>query len=260
MMMLVHIDYMCVSTGRSPEEEAIHWTKTGDAFVVRDEKRLSEVWLRIFFGNTKYSSVTRKLYRWQFHKISPAVYQFEKNQVTIFGNINFQRDKKYLLRQMESKTAAKQRKTLLAQQRKHNYQQFWTNVAPIVNDNRSVAAPSALINEQFQEQTLYRTNATFPVIHRPTLDVPADTLDRLQKGLCLANFLRERVIYDQMPSLQRISAQDAAQNGLDMMAPLQNWSSLAVNLLEEEAQQQAQRERTQMQALAMIIRNHFAQE
>ena len=278
MMMLMHIEHVCISAGRNPEDEAIHWTKSGDAFVVRDEKRLSAVWLRIFFGNTIYSSFTRKLYRWSFHKISPAVYQFDRGEVTIFGSINFHRDKKHLSLQMESQTAAKQRRSLVSQQRKLKYQQIMKNkvaktpdtaVAQKVCQNVPASAP-VLLNKRSQELAMNRTNVPSPLVHRPTLGDPrADMMDRLQKGLVLANLLREGggECHRSISAFQCLMEQAAAQNTLGIRlhsspATMQNQPILAMHLLLEERiqDQKAQYERMQMQALAAIIRSRFAQE
>lgn len=274
-MMITHIEHMCVSTGRSPQEEAIHWTKSGDAFVVRDEKRLSAVWLRVFFGDTKFSSFTRKLYRWAFHKIRPEIYQYDRGEVTIFGSINFHRDKKHLLLQMESQTAAKQRRTMVTKQRKIKYQDLLQNrldktsdsaVTSYVFHNRPESSP--LVNECSQEAGTNRSSALSSSTHQSMLGPRAEMLDRLQKGLYLDNVLREGGCPGSALNMQRFVAQDVSQTQSSLgtvlhvnPAFMQNRSSLTMHLLEKRIQQQkAQYESMHMQALAAIIRNRFAQE
>jgi hypothetical protein len=272
-MMLMHIEHVCISTGRKPEEEAIHWTKSGDAFVVRDENRLSAVWLRVFFGDTKYSSFTRKLYRWSFHKISPSVYDLDRTQVTIFGSINFHREKKHLVLQMESQTAAKQRRSIMAQQRKIKQQQLMKNketkgsfnMVPQKVQQATLSSDTLLdgfTKEGAQKPVNSQSSPNRLTTHNPHLDV----MERLQKGLVLANFLREGGYQGSLSNLQRLLEHNGTQNSFDAgvhasSASIADQPSLPMQLLKQRIQQQqVQYERMQMQALAAIIRNRFAQE
>jgi hypothetical protein len=272
-MMLMHIEHACISTGRKPEEEAIHWTKSGDAFVVRDEKRLSAVWLRVFFGDTKYSSFTRKLYRWSFHKISPSVYNLDRSQVTVFGSINFHREKKHLVLQMESQTAAKQRRSIMAQQRKIKQQQLLKNKeiktsfnAVPEKDQQTNSSSDTLLDGFAKERVPKPVNTQSSSNRFSTHDPHHDMMERLQKGLVLANFLREGGYQGSLSSLQRLLEHNGTQHSLDAgvnasSASIADQPSLAMQLLKQRIQQQqVQYERMQMQALAAMIRNRFAQE
>ncbi|GAX27076.1 hypothetical protein FisN_9Lh398 [Fistulifera solaris] len=272
-MMLMHIEHVCISTGRRPEEEAIHWTNSGDAFVVRDENRLSAVWLRVFFGDTKYSSFTRKLYRWSFHKISPSVYNLDRNQVTIFGSINFHREQKHLVLQMESQTAAKQRRSIMAQQRKIKQQQLLKNketktsfnVVPQI-DQQADSSSDTLLDGFAKERVPKPVNTKSSPNRLSTHDPHIDVMERLQKGLVLANFLREGGYQGSLLNFQRLLEHNGTLHSLDAgviasSASIADQPSFAMQLLKQRIQQQeVQYERMQMQALAAIIRNRFAQE
>lgn len=257
MMMLMHIEYMCISAGRNVEDEAIHWTKSGEAFIVRDEKRLSAVWLRTFFGNTKYSSFTRKMYRWGFHKISPSVYHFDRNEVTIFGSINFHRDKKHLLLHMESQTAAKQRRFLISQERNQKYEKLVTT-----KETKTLSENKPPVIEHLQEKVCRTTDIVLPNSHRSTLDICADTMVSLQRGMCFASTRRENSDHRHA---DHFAAHARTQSKLNLFlqanpAPLPNCLSPSFNLFEERIKQLVQREHIQMQTLASIISNRSCQK
>lgn len=106
-LMLLHISRECKKSGRNIEEECISWDAGGKAVVVRDQNKLCDTWLPLFFGQAKYSSFTRKLYRWEFRKLNVTA-QSSPGWV-YFQNDNFQRDRVDLRRNMKSVTAIKLR-------------------------------------------------------------------------------------------------------------------------------------------------------
>jgi HSF-type DNA-binding len=91
--------------------------------VVRSKEQLCASWLPLFFGQSKFSSFTRKLYRWGFRKINMASHTVGGSHANayFFGNENFQRDKMELLSLMKSVTAAKTRCELAADAAKHTW-------------------------------------------------------------------------------------------------------------------------------------------
>jgi hypothetical protein len=115
MLLLVHVDRMCAKSGKREGDESIGWVNEGKSFAIRDKQHLTSRWLPLFFSQSKFSSFTRKLYRWGFRKIHPGPSGSEKAPVVVFANENFLRDKTELLPNMRSITAAKMRSELLIQ-------------------------------------------------------------------------------------------------------------------------------------------------
>jgi hypothetical protein len=109
MLLLVHIERICAKSGKREESEAIGWLPGGKSFVIRDKDLFCSTWLPRFFSHAKFSSFTRKLYRWGFRKINPAVAVTERASAVVFSNEHFHRDNMELLQSMRSITAAKQR-------------------------------------------------------------------------------------------------------------------------------------------------------
>ena len=92
----------------------IGWMPDGKSFVIRNQKELTSEVLPKFFRASKFSSFTRKLYRWQFRQINRGVCP---NEELIFGNDFFRRDEPQLLRKMRSVTAASTRRAIIARKR-----------------------------------------------------------------------------------------------------------------------------------------------
>lgn len=111
MLMLVYIERTAAKSGKA-EDEAIAWIREGKSFEIRDKDRLTSTWLPLFFSHAKYSSFTRKLYRWGFRKLNALG---SSQPMVVFSNENFQRDNPSLVNNMRSTTAAKLRNELLSQ-------------------------------------------------------------------------------------------------------------------------------------------------
>lgn len=85
----------------------IAWLPDGKSFVVRNPDEFTRQVLPKFFKATKFSSFTRKLYRWGFRQVNRGI---GPDDPIIFGNEHFQRDKEEEMSKMRSITAASQRK------------------------------------------------------------------------------------------------------------------------------------------------------
>ena len=112
MLNLRHVERLVAATGEDPLEQSIAWVLEGHAFVITDKDRFCAEWVPLFFGQAKFSSFTRKLYRWGFRKVNLAPHHFTESappEAEFFGNEFFQRDKIELLINMKSVTAAKTR-------------------------------------------------------------------------------------------------------------------------------------------------------
>jgi len=89
------------------EEFCVAWLPDGKSFVIRNSDEFTKIVVPKFFKPTKFSSFTRKLYRWGFRQVNRGI---GPDDPIIFGNDHFQRDNLDLMIQMRSVTAATIRK------------------------------------------------------------------------------------------------------------------------------------------------------
>ena len=89
------------------ESFCIAWLPDGLSFVIRNPDEFTRTVVVKFFKATKFSSFTRKLYRWGFRQVNRGI---GPEDPIIFGNDHFQRDNLELMTQMRSITAATIRK------------------------------------------------------------------------------------------------------------------------------------------------------
>lgn len=82
----------------------IGWLDDGQSIIVRNPDKLTDDVLPLFFKQTKFSSFTRKLYRWGFRQVNRGT---GANDPVVFRSDNFRRDEKHLMANMRSVTAAK---------------------------------------------------------------------------------------------------------------------------------------------------------
>jgi len=109
MMLMVYVERISARLGKRKGKESIEWTADGKSFVIWHVKDFTSSWLHMFFGKTKFSSFTRKLYRWGFRqiKVCVSIKAGQCGRVLCFGNENFQRNDMTLLTKMLSITAEK---------------------------------------------------------------------------------------------------------------------------------------------------------
>lgn len=91
----------------NPKAYCIAWLPDGKTFIIRDPEEFTRKVLLHFFKATKFSSFTRKLYRWGFRQVNRGI---GPEDPIIFGNECFQRDDEELMKNMRSVTAASARK------------------------------------------------------------------------------------------------------------------------------------------------------
>lgn len=89
------------------ETFCIAWLPDGKSFVIRNPDEFTRTVLPHYFKATKFSSYTRKLYRWGFRQVNRGI---GPDDPIIFGNEYFQRDNAELMVKMRSITAAGTRK------------------------------------------------------------------------------------------------------------------------------------------------------
>lgn len=103
---------------KKPEVACISWNATGQAIIIRNKDELTNNLLPIGFTKAKFSSFTRKLYRWGFRRDTGKQPESVvcKPGDTVFWHPLFQRDDKLLVRHMKSSTAeGKRRMSCFAQ-------------------------------------------------------------------------------------------------------------------------------------------------
>lgn len=124
MLMLTHIEKVEAKTGK--KASAVGWDEKGLAFFIRDKDTLVNHWLPLFFRQSKFSSFTRKLYRWGFRQVSVSGEPMTKtaSQEMFFCNENFQRNRKSLMSNMRSVTAAGRRREQQAAEEDRKIQQL----------------------------------------------------------------------------------------------------------------------------------------
>lgn len=98
---------MKFAQNEDPESFCVAWLPDGKSFVIRNPDEFTRKVLPKYFKATKFSSFTRKLYRWGFRQVNRGI---GPDDPIIFGNEFFQRDQMELMTKMRSITAASVRK------------------------------------------------------------------------------------------------------------------------------------------------------
>lgn len=111
MLMMSHVEN---ENSKGRPIDCISWARDGHTFIIRDRKELVDSLMPLFFREGKFSSFTRKLYRWGFRQICIPKGLNKKDREIIFGHEHFQRDDKALMFHMRSVTAAGTRRAIAA--------------------------------------------------------------------------------------------------------------------------------------------------
>jgi hypothetical protein len=103
--LLVQAEREAIKRGSDAQEACIGWTLDGRALIIRNKEELVSKLLTIAFcKKAKFTSFTRKLYRWGFRQ--PAGNKMNAGTGTkVFWHPCFQRDNKPLMLNMKSTTA-----------------------------------------------------------------------------------------------------------------------------------------------------------
>jgi len=110
MLLLSHTEKIGSKSGQRPEGTAIGWTEDGLSIAIRDKEKLVKDLMPSFFAQAKFSSFTRKLYRWGFRQVIADGEDRQQGQVIVFSHQFFQRSNKSLMQRMRSITAARRRR------------------------------------------------------------------------------------------------------------------------------------------------------
>jgi HSF-type DNA-binding len=101
------MNMMTFADKQDRETFCVAWLPDGKSFIIRNPDNFTRAVVPKFFKATKFSSFTRKLYRWGFRQVNRGI---GPDDPIIFGNDHFQRDSLELMAQMRSITAASIRK------------------------------------------------------------------------------------------------------------------------------------------------------
>lgn len=89
------------------DDFCVTWMEDGKSFIIRKPDEFTRNVVPKFFKATKFSSFTRKLYRWGFRQVNRGI---GPDDPIIFGNDHFQKGKAEQMANMRSVTAAATRK------------------------------------------------------------------------------------------------------------------------------------------------------
>jgi hypothetical protein len=92
---------------QNKEECCVAWLPDGKSFIIRNPDEFTRQLVPKYFKATKFSSFTRKLYRWGFRQVNRGI---GPDDPIIFGNEHFQRENAEQMAKMRSITAAGTRK------------------------------------------------------------------------------------------------------------------------------------------------------
>lgn len=106
MLLLTHVERDSAKTGKKSDASSIAWTADGKAFVIRNEEEFTTSVLPLVFGRSKFSSFTRRLYRWGFRRIGTNAARGNDvlRKGKLFYHEHFQRDDKQLLSKIQGMT------------------------------------------------------------------------------------------------------------------------------------------------------------
>jgi len=134
------------------DDFCVAWSEDGKSFIVKVPDKFVREVIPKFFKPTKFSSFTRKLYRWGFRQVNRGI---GPDDPIIFGNEYFQRDSPDLMAKMRSVTAASNRKV--------DHQLPFHNVMPGYNMKRPFEGPmdDGSHKRMFFDQMLQQKSSNF---------------------------------------------------------------------------------------------------
>ena len=216
MLTLTHVERHVAATGADALEQSIGWVLEGHAFVIRDKDRFCVEWVPIFFGQAKFSSFTRKLYRWGFRKVNMAPHQVSESatlDALYFGNEYFQRGKKELLLKMKSVTAAK------------------TRTEQALESKKSAVARPGPSTEAFQRNFQLQSGVDVAAVHHQVLPLnplaPQQVQTQQNFGQLFANPINQAALLQALNVVTLQNQLAAAQTGPSLSAPIDPTQLLA---------------------------------
>lgn len=168
----------------------VSWLPDGKSFIIKDPEYFARHVIPKFFRATKFSSFTRKLYRWGFRQINRGI---GPDDPIIFGNEHFDRDAEHLISKMRSVTAESVRKTtedpLYAK-----YAELLKTESSQQNISNVPEAPKETRNQQVQAEQMQR-DTVFPHASLSSTSSALNMiLDESKKTLLLDQLMQQKAL------------------------------------------------------------------
>lgn len=224
MLMLTYVD--SENTMKGKHIDCISWTPDASGFIIRDRNELVEKLLPLFFREGKFSSFTRKLYRWGFRQICIPKGQKKKDRDLIFGHEHFKRDNKALITNMRSLTAAGTRRALaaLAYNKKAKEQRRLHELADVDSRERTPSPAVSSITTDTPEASP-RTATSEKISPRP---IPLASTNLQALSLPNLNPLRLNPLDDGIRALQNTASLQTQINFLKALSQSSTVSQASV--------------------------------
>jgi hypothetical protein len=228
MLLLMHVDKENAKNGG--RGGCISWTDDGHAFTVRDRAQFVKTLLPLFFRGAKFSSFTRKLYRWGFRQICIPKGQNNKDREMFFGHEHFQRDDKSLMAHMRSVTAAGTRRAIAAlstrKKAKMEAAKSRQESASLAEESGSVESErDGTLNEEIASVSQMTPFAFAPLCSgRPTADENTATLAALSQQTSVTSDTANPALQSNTEALfSQLLTSSLASSGLSqIISQLQN--------------------------------------
>jgi hypothetical protein len=209
MLMLTHV-YSQKPNDRGMD--CISWTRDGHSFIIRNRNEFVGKLLPLFFREAKFSSFTRKLYRWGFRQICIPKSLNRKERDMVFGHEYFQRDQKYLISNMRSVTAAGTRRAIVALTARKKAKTAAKSRPAVIIERDTISRTPSLIsaNDQTKDEGLNLVvEKTESPISVQKIVAETNILPRalpLQNSAATSSALAALIMSSPLLSLQSISA------------------------------------------------------
>lgn len=156
-------------TQENKDDFCIAWCADGRSFVIRDCDEFTRTVVPKYFKPTKFSSFTRKLYRWGFRQINRGL---GPDDPVIFGCANFQRDAPEEMAQMRSVTAAATRKDVVLPLEAATTVGGMGGMHPMMMmqaQNQHAGTKRALEDSLYQEESLHKRLLLSKLLQQQTM-------------------------------------------------------------------------------------------
>ena len=160
------------------EDYCIAWCDDGRSFVIRNCNEFTRTVVPKYFKPTKFSSFTRKLYRWGFRQINRGL---GPDDPVIFGCAHFQRDAPEEMANMRSVTAAATRK----------------DVVVMPNNTSGMTEGGAALHPMMMQQHQQASSTQHAGTKRALEESFYHQEESLQKRLLLSKLLQQQTMMQQ---------------------------------------------------------------
>jgi len=243
MAMIEHIQVAHAKAGRA-DQAPVAWTPDGRVVVIRNKEELTTHWIPLYFQRGKFSSFTRKLYRWGFRQVSVADVKrnVPKDQRPLcYFNECFRRDDKHLLKEMRCQKGGQQLRAQAPTTDRRSYG----------GEDPAISSGADQQQQQQQQQLLL-----------PSMEEFGASLQGPTRSLAVAGHHQESLLLALLHQQQQQQASSGQQNSLaalrfaSSMPPMASTHHALARLLhqqQQEQQLQQQQQANQQQLLARTL-------